>query len=129
MNPSTMLIYSSKEVISQTNMLTHSTYPLVPGTIFHGSVSFLHSPFLNHLLLPQANPKIFILILIPSVISSTVGAGSGRRVVGEDGFLGYICINNDLQLIQRSRNKPMERRFPISLRGPFSSSDWYFLTA
>ena len=39
-------------------IFTHSGYPMVSFTFSHGSVNFLHSLFLNHLLLVHAHPEV-----------------------------------------------------------------------
>ena len=67
-------------------IFTHSGYPMVSFTFSHGSVNFLHSLFLNHLLLVHAHPEVPSIVIILSAICSTSG---GWKWVG-GGWEGWL---------------------------------------
>ena len=67
-------------------LFTHSGYPMLSFPFSHGSVNFLHSLFLNHLLLVHANPKVPSVVIILSAICSTSG---GWKWVG-GGWEGWL---------------------------------------
>jgi len=62
-------------------IFTHSGYPMLSFPFSHGSVNFLHSLFLNHLLLVHANPKVPSVVIILSAIC-TLRLEVGGRWLG-----------------------------------------------